>query len=139
MNNETPIEGGCLCGEIRYSSMKRPFWVGHCHCRMCQRHTGTAFATDALFRSEHFTWLNGEPSWYKSSETTERGFCAKCGSTVAARYFSDMDIQIVAVGTLDVPDDVKPTLHAWTSSRLSWIHLTDGLKEYPEDEAESGL
>ncbi len=139
MITDSVHEGGRLCGNIRDRATSAPFWVGHCHCRMCQRHTGAAFATDAIFRAEHFTWLQGEPTYYRSSDTTERGFCPRCGSTVSAHYFKEPDILIMAVGTLDNPDLVEPTLHAWTSSRMKWLHVNDGLHEYPEGEIESGL
>ncbi len=92
-----------------------------------------------MFRAEHFTWRQGEPTYYRSSDTTERGFCARCGSTVSARYFQEPDILVMAVGTLHNPDLVEPTLHAWTSSRAKWLHLNDGLREFLEGETESGL
>ncbi len=139
MSTDTIYEGGCLCGSVRYKATSAPFWAGHCHCRNCQRHTGAAFATDAMFRSEHFTWIGEEPTYYQSSQECERGFCRRCGSTVCARYFSEPNILIMAVGTLDNPDLIEPTLHAWTSSRMSWLHLKDGLPEYLEGETESGL
>jgi hypothetical protein len=84
-------------------------------------------------------WPQSEPTYYRSSETTERGFCPRCGSTASGRYFKDPDVLIVAVGTLDNPDLVEPTLHEWTSSRAKWLHFNDGLREDPEEETESGL
>ena len=138
ITTDSVLEGGCLCGDIRYRATAAPFWVGHCHCRMCQKHTGAAFATDAMFRIDHLFWPQSEPTYYRSSETTERGFCPRCGSTVSGRYVKKPDVLIMAVGTLDNPDLVEPTLHEWTSSRAKWLHLDDGLREFPEGETESG-
>ncbi len=134
-----PITGGCLCGAVRYEASEPPFWVGHCHCQNCRKHTGVAFATDAMFRAAKLTWLSQEPTYYKSSEILERGFCPTCGSTVSARYFEEPDIVVMAAGSLDDPNVIEPTLHPFTSRRVKWLRLSDGLQEYPEAEPESGI
>ena len=133
------LTGGCLCGAVRYEAREPPFWSGHCHCQNCRKHTGAAFATDAMFRSDELSWTGDEPTFYKSSEVCERGFCPTCGSTVSARYFCEPDIVIVAAGTLDDANQIEPTLHAFVSRRVDWIKLNDGLVEYPEEEPVSGI
>ena len=133
------LTGGCLCGAVRYEASEPPFWAGHCHCQNCRKHTGAAFATDAMFRSDELSWKGDEPTYYKSSEMCERGFCPTCGSTVSARYFSEPDIVIIAAGTLDDANQIEPTLHAFVSRRVNWIKLNDGLVEYPEEEPVSGI
>ena len=134
-----PITGGCLCGAVRYEASEPPFWAGHCHCQNCRKHTGAAFATDAMFRAAKLTWLSQEPTHYKSSEICERGLCSTCGSTVSARYFEEPDIVVMAAGSLDDPNVIEPTLHAFTSRRVKWLKLSDGLHEYPEAEPDSGI
>ena len=134
-----PITGGCLCGAVRYEASEPPFWAGHCHCQNCRKHTGAAFATDAMFRAANLTWLSQEPTYYKSSEICERGFCPTCGSTVSARFYKEPDIVVMAAGSLDDPNVIEPTLHAFTSRRVKWLRLSDGLREYPEGEPESGI
>ena len=130
---------GCLCGAERYEASKSPFWAGHCHCQNCRRHSGAAFATDVMFRSNELSWMDEEPTYYKSSEVCERGFCPTCGSTVSARYFNEPDIVIIAAGTLDDANQIEPKLHAFVSRRVDWIKLNDGLPEYPEAEPVSGI
>ena len=134
-----PITGGCLCGAVRYEASEPPFWAGHCHCQNCRKHTGAAFATDAMFRAANLTWLSQEPTYYKSLEICERGFCPTCGSTVSARFYKEPDIVVMAAGSLDDPNVIEPTLHAFTSRRVKWLRLSDGLHEYPEAEPESGI
>ena len=134
-----PITGGCLCGAVRYEASEPPFWAGHCHCQNCRKHTGAAFATDAMFRAANLTWLSQEPTYYKSSEICERGFCPTCGSTVSARFYKEPDIVVMAAGSLDDPNVIEPTLHAFTSRRVKWLRLSDGLHEYPEAEPQSGI
>ncbi len=131
--------GGCLCGLVRYEVKAPPFWAGHCHCGNCKKHTGAAFATDAMFHTQDFVWTGDEPTYYASSSICERGFCPKCGSTVSARYFAEPGILVIAAGSLDDPDQIEPQLHAYVSRRAAWIKLDDGLPEYPEGEPVSGI
>ena len=134
-----PITGGCLCGAVRYEVSEPPFWAGHCHCQNCRKHSGAAFATDAMFHTSKLSWLGQEQTYYQSSERCERGFCPSCGSTVSARYFDEPDIVVIAAGSLDDANVIEPTLHAYTSRRVKWLKLSDGLQEYPEAEPESGI
>ncbi len=127
-----------MCGNVRYEA-EAPAWVGHCHCHLCRKHTGAAFATDVIFRFDELSWTGDEPTYYKSSEMCERGFCPTCGSTVSARYFSEPDMVIIAAGTLDDANQIKPTLHAFVSRRVDWIKLDDGLVEYLEEVPLSGI
>ncbi len=131
-NVSFPITGGCLCSAVRYEASNLPIWAGHCHCKNCRKHTGAAFASDALFRTEILTWLGQEPTYYKSSEICERGFCSTCGSTVSARYCKEPDIVVMAAGSLDDRNIIEPSLHAFTNYRVNWIKLSDGLREYAE-------
>ena len=67
--------GGCLCGALRYETLSEPIWVGHCHCRWRQKHTGWVFATGVMFRGIEVFWLDAKPAVSESSPGIERGFC----------------------------------------------------------------
>ncbi len=134
-----PMTGGCLCGSVRYRATSTPFWAGHCHCQNCRRHSGASFATDVMFHTDEVSWLDEQPTYYKSSDRCERGFCSTCGSTVSARYFAEPDVIVIAAGTLDDANLIEPVLHAFTSRRVAWVKLNDGLPEYPEAEPVSGI
>jgi hypothetical protein len=102
-----PVTGGCLCGEVRYEAREPPFRVGYCHCRRCRKAVGNIFGTAALFRHAAFDIVVGELTWYRSSTTVGRGFCATCGSPVAAQH-DKRDYTAIWLGTLDQPDLYVP-------------------------------
>lgn len=114
------LTGGCQCGAIRFALSGPPNRIGICHCRMCQKATGSPFASLAEIPNEHFAWTRGEPSWFKSSSMAERGFCAKCGTPMSYRVADGPTIEIMT-GTFDRPDRVVPTLQYGSESRLGWV------------------
>ncbi len=123
------ITGGCLCGDVRYRATGDALWVVHCHCRWCQQVSGAAFLTCVGFRSEDLEWVKGAPTIYQSSAEVERGFCARCGSTLSFARSGKGETDVF-VGTLDNPQDVAPEAHIFTDHQLSWLHLDDGLPRH---------
>lgn len=120
------LEGGCLCGEVRYRATGQPLWVCHCHCRMCQKHTGAAFSTFIGFSSECISWTKREPNLYQSSTLVERGFCPVCGSTTSFHRAHKSEVSVSA-GSLDYPERITPQFHLMTESQVPWINLCDDL------------
>lgn len=127
-----PLTGGCLCGAVRYSINELPVSSGHCHCRNCRKQTGAAFATDGTFRSSAVSWSGREQTYYRSSQSCERGFCSTCGSTVSARYSTQPDIVIIAAGSLDDVNVLAPSVHAFVKDKATWMVICDDLAQYPE-------
>ncbi len=130
MDADHVLEGGCLCGNIRYRSVKAPVFVSHCHCQRCRRHSGALFVTHAGLPLEGFNWLRGEPTYWHSSKAFDRGFCAKCGSTVAGLYLDDPSIVVIPIGTLDDVEKVAADRHIVTESQVSWLKIDDELPRY---------
>jgi len=124
------IEGGCLCGAIRYKACALPFQQNHCHCTLCRRASGAPFVSWLTWR-EHELSFTGSPASYQSSEKARRGFCEQCGSQLTFQLL-DSDAVDITAGSLDHPDLFEPSEHIWVSSKLPWIHLADGLPQYPE-------
>ncbi|MDP6475419.1 MAG: GFA family protein [Alphaproteobacteria bacterium] len=123
-----PINGGCLCGAVRYEASEPPHHAEYCHCRMCQRHTGSAVGVYAAIRAGGLRITRGAPKFYKSSDICERGFCADCGSTLMDRYFDPDDPYIwVGVGSLDHPEYAPPNQHFGIESQLPWLTIDDDL------------
>ncbi len=122
------VTGGCLCGAVRYEASEPPHEVSYCHCRMCQKRTGSAFVVVATIPADSFRITSGELKFYKSSEILERGFCANCGSELMSRY-SDPDSPFVwvKVGTLDHPEDAPPSGHVGIESQIPWLTIDDDL------------
>ncbi len=133
------ITGGCLCGAIRYESSEPPVKAGTCHCRMCQKSTGSAFMVMAAFSRTALRFTKGEPKLYRSASIKEKGFCPDCGSLLFDRYLvrtgkSNPDMVWVQLGTLDHPEAVSIDFHTGVESQLPWVHFDDGLPRYRCDE-----
>lgn len=121
------VSGGCLCGAVRYEFSGPPDWVGHCHCRNCQRFTGSAFMTFVLFEdATRVTWTADPPEEYQSSPGVYRGFCCKRGSSISFSRPTRNEINVLA-GTLDDPGAVKPFLHIFLEQKCPWLELNDGV------------
>jgi hypothetical protein len=125
------ITGGCLCGVIRYTATAMPTWVNHCHCRDCQQHGGGAMATWVTFESAIIKFAN-PLAIYQSSESAERGFCSRCGSTLTWQSRSNRDLIDVAAGTLDEPAIITPQEHLFWSRHLAWLDVTDALPRHDQ-------
>jgi len=118
--------GGCQCGAVRYALYAHPEQAHLCHCRMCQKAVGNAFAALAPVRLQDFAWTKGAPAVFRSSSAAERGFCSACGTPLFFRYVDSEWID-VTIGSLDDPEHVPPELHYGAESRLSWLKRLDAL------------
>ncbi len=137
MNDETRMEGGCLCGAVRYSLSGPPFAAEYCHCRMCQKGAGAVVVSWMDFRIEEVTWTAGKPSEYESSEDVWRGFCATCGSTLSFRDSRHPDYLTLTIASLDDPNLVMPTYHIYTESQVQWLVIDDECERYPKGPVKS--
>ncbi len=127
MSDKTmPITGGCLCGAVRYEASERPKKVPYCHCKMCQRWSGSVLASWADFGRDGIRCTKGEITYYRSSDYTERGFCAECGSSLVQRPL-DGDWFAVATGSLDDSEAFLPDEHCGIESQVSWLNIDDRL------------
>jgi hypothetical protein len=122
--------GGCSCGHVRYQLKSEPLIVHCCHCRVCQRQTGTAFALNALFEANHVTLIQGEVSEEMVDSPSGKGQkiarCPKCKVAVWSNYYMGGikdGIRFIRVGTLDEPDLLPPDVHIFTVSKQPWVVL----------------
>ena len=132
-----PLEGGCDCGLIRYRMETAPLIVHCCHCRWCQRETGTAFALNALIEAERLQHLKAEPEVIDTPSQSGRGQkiarCASCRIAVWSYYGGAGPIlRFIRVGTLDTPEVLRPDIHIFTASRQPWVVLPEGAPAVPE-------
>lgn len=124
--SETMIAGGCLCGWVRYEAAARPR-VHYCHCTMCRRATGSAFAVLAWIPLRSLRWAgDGRPVERRSSPIARRGFCGRCGTPLTLAYDGSDEIALHA-GTLDRPEAFPPGYHYGVESRLAWADCGAGL------------
>ena len=114
------LTGGCLCGAVRWQASRAPRVVHHCHCGMCRRWTGAAFATLAWFPRVAVKWTSGEPVIYRSSPIAVRGHCGACGTPLSLTYDGRDDLAFT-VGSLDAPESATPTHNYGAEGRLPWV------------------
>jgi hypothetical protein len=131
------MQGGCTCGAVRYRLKASPLIVHCCHCRWCQRETGTAFALNAVIEAGCVEAVAGTPDMVSTPSASGRGQkiwrCPTCRVAVWSNYAQAGDaIRFVRVGTLDNPDALPPDIHIFTSSRQPWVVLPDGARSVPE-------
>jgi hypothetical protein len=129
-----PLEGGCLCGAVRYRIDAWPRSAGYCHCRLCQRSTGAPVVAWLTMASDGFAWTRGTPTLYRSSAKGERLFCQACGSQMVFREPALPTLLDVTLASLDDPLAVRPDHHIWTASRIGWFDIADDLPRHPESD-----
>ncbi len=128
------LSGGCQCGLIRYRLNSRPEGAHLCHCRMCQKAVGNAFAALAPVRKGDLAWTRGSPAFFRSSSHSMRGFCRDCGTPLSFAYLDSEWIDIT-IGSLDQPGDTPPLVHYGVESMLPWLALGDDRPRRPTGEA----
>ena len=129
-SKSTPFEGGCTCRHVRYRMTSRPLFVHCCHCRWCQRETGTAFALNAMIEADRVELLAGQPEAIMTPSVSGKGQkiwrCPHCRIAVWSNYAGVGDaLRFVRVGTLDEPDRLPPDIHIFTMSKQPWVVLPE--------------
>jgi hypothetical protein len=128
------MTGGCACGRIRYTATIRDDDAYLCHCRMCQRATGSiSIAFKSLPKAD--IEFEHAPDWYKSSPIAERPYCRECGTSLGFA-FPDSDRMDLTVASFDDPSRFRPTHHfGMESVHRAWLD-TSGLPEKRTEEYE---
>jgi hypothetical protein len=128
------FEGGCACGRLRYRMQLTPMFVHCCHCKDCQRQTGTAFVLNALIETDRVELQTGTVRPYVMPTDSGRPHtvfrCSVCGTTVWSEYGGLKTLRFVRVGTLDDPTALPPDVHIYVRSKLPWITLPDGVPAF---------
>ena len=126
------FEGGCDCSAVRYRMIDTPLFVHCCHCRWCQRETGSAFVLNALIEAERVVPLTGEVEVVHTPSCSGKGQhiarCPICRIAVWSTYAGLGDLlRFIRVGTLDDPDRFPPDIHIYTQSKQPWVLLPPGV------------
>jgi hypothetical protein len=128
--------GGCLCGDVRYEARGEPAHTMLCHCKVCQKTSGSALSTVALFPKTHVKLLSGTLSSYPyqsdSDNTLEINFCPRCGSPVMLTMSHMPDLISIKAGSFDDTSWYKPTVNIWTDSRQPWVKLDPEANNLPK-------
>jgi len=128
------LEGGCACGALRYRLGSAPMFVHCCHCRDCQRQTGSAFVLNALIETDRVALLSGAPTPVAVPTDSGRPHlicrCPTCQTAVWSDYGARGVLRFVRVGTLDEPSALPPDVHIFTRSMLPWVILPDSVPAF---------
>lgn len=123
------LRGSCLCGAVRYEIAGSLTHAGHCHCSICRKAHGAAFATWAGVEAGHFRWTQGahQVRCRESSPGHVRCFCEGCGAPLAAMHGGE--VTEVVFASLDDPG-IRPEAHIFVGSHAIWHEITDGLPQF---------
>ena len=137
MTQEETHTGGCACGALRYRVHGAPLFVHCCHCSLCQRQNGSAFAVNALIESDRIECLQGSVDRVEVPSSSGKGQvivrCAQCQVAAWSHYLVGGDkLAFLRVGTLDEPSVMPPDIHIHTASKQAWVELPEGLPSVQE-------
>ncbi len=126
--------GSCGCGQLTYQLSSPPMFVHCCHCRECQKQTGSAYVLNAIIETKRVTW-SGEATNHTLATPSGKGQkitrCAECGTAVFSEYLVRLGkLRYVRVGTLDNPDLCPPDAQIFTSSKQSWVPLKSDIPSF---------
>jgi hypothetical protein len=128
------LEGGCACAAVRYRLESAPMFVHCCHCRDCQRQTGSAFVINALIETDRISLLSGDPAPVAVPTDSGRPHriyrCPACRIALWSDYGGRPSLRFVRVGTLDDPAALPPDVHIFTRSKLPWIELPNAFPAF---------
>jgi hypothetical protein len=131
------IEGGCLCGKVRYTNDAEPVLVVNCYCKSCQQYTGgthsynyampagsTKITGDTVKTYEDRAGASGSPFYRK--------FCSDCGSHFIGHGPTYEGLEFIRGGTID-KGHLEPTTHIWLDDKISWVAIPEGATTYAKN------
>lgn len=133
--------GGCLCGAVRYATASNPLRLTFCHCRFCQRVTGSAYMVEPIFEKANFAVTSGNPAIYSvasrgSGKRVTINFCATCSSKLYLAFERFPDIVGIYCGTFDDPNWFERTprisRHIFLDSAQQGTVIPAGVRAYRE-------
>jgi hypothetical protein len=124
--------GSCLCGEVNFEidGDFESFYL--CHCKYCQKDTGSAHASNLFSSVAKLVWLSGQDKikTYELPSTKHiKSFCSNCGSALPSLQMNSK-LLVVPAGSLNQDILIKPNAHIFTSSRANWEHKLEDIKSY---------
>ena len=138
----TLFSGGCACGAIRYECSAAPVVALNCHCRDCQRVSGSAFCS-VLYVPRTALTISGQSQYYEfraaSGNRVSRGFCPHCGAPVFLQAELAPDLQGLRAGSLDDPSWFRPQMQVWTARAQPWDHIDPALPRFAKEPTEEQL
>lgn len=125
------LTGGCQCGAVRFAVETPLNRASICHCRMCQKATGSFFG--AFVSGPNLRWTRGAPARFRSSNEVVRGFCAACGTPLTFEWGKQP--AELSIGAFDDPTRIRPVIQMDMASRMPWFAELAGLPVRSDIEA----
>lgn len=129
-----PFTGGCACGAIQYECTAAPRRALNCHCRDCQRMSGSAAASLLSVAAPTVRFTHGHPKYFRleaeSGHAKHYGFCPACGSPVCCQIDELPDLVFLTAGSLDDPSWYQPQMDVFTSSAQPWAMMNPELPKF---------
>jgi hypothetical protein len=131
MASDEKVNGGCMCGAVRYEAIGKPVNVAYCHCIDCRGFTGAPVVAWVVYETQKVSFVKGKCKIYESSSGRGWGFCDQCGTSITwegesfGKFVTEFHIS-----TLDNPDEFIPDRHWYDSQRLPWFDVADNLPRY---------
>ncbi len=129
------MTGGCLCGQVRYSADAEPVFTGVCHCKSCQKQSGTAFNIVVAVPQPALSIQGQTKSYAATGDSGKHNiskFCPNCGSTILSEPEILPGVSILRAGTLDDSSWLKPTMEIYCDSAQPWVELGGGMQRFPK-------
>ena len=130
---EDMVEGGCLCGQVRYRVLGAPVLSLYCYCRDCLSVAGTDGYAGMMVQESEFDHFLGRTSVHtrgsRSGRAVDRHFCPECGSNLWG--VTQLGLVSVAAGTLDDPDSFVPAKAVFVSPAPAWARIPEGIEREP--------
>jgi hypothetical protein len=134
-SREEPLTGSCLCGAVRFE-VTEPFQTaGYCHCKRCQRRSGTLSTLNGTVAAEGFRIVAGADALraWQPPDGRSKSFCVHCGGHVYSGERDGDPVVGVRLGAIDGDPGVRPEWHQWVESAPEWDPLPeDGLPRFPQ-------
>ena len=134
---ETILNGGCLCGAVRYECSGDTNAASYCHCDDCKKATGGPYTVGVLVEAAKLRIVSGRLKGYTtiadSGRKITRQFCPDCGSPLFTRPEKCPDLVFLKAGSLDKPELISPSCQTWTKRAVPWAYIDQNLPAYPED------
>ena len=132
------IEGGCLCGSVRYTSDSEPAAIINCYCETCRKNSGSTNSFNLAMPAGSVQVTGDTVATYvdhsgASGKPFNRKFCSECGSHFMAGGPAYGDMEFIKGGTLDDPSWAEPKVHIWCEEKLDWLQLPEGSTQVPRN------
>ncbi len=132
---KTAITGSCFCKSVQYRIESSIAMAVNCHCNSCKKASGGAFASLAVVREKHLRITSGEDCLvtYQRSQSVAKHFCGCCGTPIFNRNSRYPGRCMLALGSLDNPSVVAPSVNVHCENRLAWVMLDDKMQNFEQD------